>query len=190
MKKKRNEDITILVDIDDTIEDLVGAWCTWLNDKHGTTTKPEDITDWDIKRFFRKLTTVQIFAPLLEEEFWETVKPREDARQYLRYLYDQKYNIYLCTSTTYQNVKMKHEKIVQRYFPFINWRHVIITYRKTMLKADYLIDDGIHNLEGGSYTKILMSAHHNESYDAEANGMFRVSNWSEVVDIIENRRTK
>lgn len=48
-----------------------------------------------------------------------------------------------------------------------------------------LIDDGIHNLEGGDYKKILFTAAHNRNYDAEANGMIRVRNWDEVVKIID-----
>jgi 5'(3')-deoxyribonucleotidase len=48
-----------------------------------------------------------------------------------------------------------------------------------------LIDDGIHNLEGGSYRKILFTAPHNRSYDAEANDMIRVHGWDDVVRIID-----
>ena len=48
-----------------------------------------------------------------------------------------------------------------------------------------LIDDGIHNLEGGNYRKILFTAPHNRFYDAEANGMTRVNTWEEVVEIID-----
>jgi hypothetical protein len=43
-----------------------------------------------------------------------------------------------------------------------------------MIRGDVLIDDGIHNLEGGDYKKILFTAAHNRNYDAEANGMIRV----------------
>ena len=47
-----------------------------------------------------------------------------------------------------------------------------------------LIDDGIHNLLGGEYKKILMSAPYNKTFDAEANGMIRVRNWAEIYDVI------
>ena len=47
-----------------------------------------------------------------------------------------------------------------------------------------LIDDGIHNLEGGAYKKILMTAPHNANYNAEANGMIRVRNWKEIEQVI------
>lgn len=53
-----------------------------------------------------------------------------------------------------------------------------------MIKADYLIDDGVHNLENGNFIKILMSAPHNRTYDAESNGMIRVNNWKEIYEII------
>ena len=48
-----------------------------------------------------------------------------------------------------------------------------------------LIDDGIHNLEGGAYKKILFTAAHNRDYDAEAHGMTRVHGWDEIVGIID-----
>ena len=54
------------------------------------------------------------------------------------------------------------------------------------VRGDVLIDDGIHNLEGGNYRTILFTAPHNRFYDAEANGMIRVHTWEEVVRIIDD----
>ena len=53
-----------------------------------------------------------------------------------------------------------------------------------------LIDDGIHNLEGGEYKKILFTAPHNRYYDAEGNGMIRVSSWDEIVGIIDGKEKR
>lgn len=102
--------LTILVDMDDTIESLASAWVDYLNARHGTTTKLTDITGWDISKAFPTLTNEQVYAPLFE--------------------------------------------------------------------------DGTHNLEGGNYFKILMTAQHNKKYDAEANGMLRVETWAEVYSAI------
>ena len=60
-----------------------------------------------------------------------------------------------------------------------------MTRRKQLIRGDVLIDDGIHNLEGGAYKKILFTAPHNRHYDAEAHGMTRVNNWEEAVRIID-----
>ena len=45
--------------------------------------------------------------------------------------------------------------------------------------------DGVHNLEGGDYAKILVTAPHNIDYDAEANGMIRVKDWDEILSAVE-----
>lgn len=59
-----------------------------------------------------------------------------------------------------------------------------------MIKADFLIDDGVHNHEGGDYFKILVSAPHNRGYDAEANGMVRSENWKFTYDTIISQAKK
>lgn len=76
------------------------------------------------------------------------------------------------------------ERVLFKYFPFLTWNDVIITSHKQLVNGDVLIDDGIHNLEGGNYFKILMTAQHNKKYDAEANGMLRVGTWAEVYTAI------
>ena len=179
-----NKEITILVDIDDTIEDLIGAWCAWLNSHYSTDVLPDQITQWDMHMAFPTLSHNQIYAPLDRLDFWQTVKPRKDAMKYLKKLYDWGYDIYLCTSTSYKNVAIKYEKIVQKYFPYIDWEHIIVAGDKTMIKGDIMVDDGIHNLLGGDYLKILMSLPHNKFFDAKENGVIRVSDWSEATDII------
>ena len=76
------------------------------------------------------------------------------------------------------------EEVLFRYFPFIEWKDVIIASRKQMIRADILIDDGIHNHIDGDYLRLLYTAPHNREYDAEANGMIRVNGWEEIYRII------
>lgn len=184
MKKYTFSDITILIDIDDTIEDLLAAWCKWLNDLYGLNVKPDEVTDWDVARFFPTLTKEQVFEPLHTDHFWKTVEPKDEAVKYVKQLIDDGFNVYLCTTTDYRNVKPKYEYIILKHFPFISWRQVIVAGRKQMIKADFLIDDGVHNHEGGDYIKILVSAPHNRGYDAKTNGMVRSENWKFTYDTV------
>ena len=178
--------ITLLVDMDDTIENLLPAWAEWLNNKHGTSVKADDITDWDVQKFFPSLTKDEVYAPLYEDEFWKTVHPKEDAVIHLARLKELGFKLYICTNSNYQTIRCKLEYIIDRYFPFISWWNVITISDKQLLNADILVDDGVHNLIGGSYEKILMTASHNIAYNAEANGMTRVNNWDEAfVSIIK-----
>lgn len=184
--KKKFSDITILIDIDDTIIDLLPAWCEWLNRKHGTNVLYENITEWDMKKFFPMLSKEQIYEPICNDDFWSTIKAKPDASEYIKKLIDKGFNIYLCTSTDYRNVKVKYEKVIKKYFPYILWNQIIVAYKKQMIKADFLIDDGVHNLENGEYVKILMSAPHNQNYDTEKNRMIRADNWKAIYNIIYN----
>ena len=171
---------TILIDIDDTIENLCETWIDWLNKQYGTSVKYEEITEWDISRFFPSLTKEQVFEPLHNPEIWEWVKPKPGAVEYVKKFIDDGFNVYLCTATDYRNIKPKFESVVQKYFPYISWNQVIVTSCKQMIKADILIDDGVHNLENGDYAKILVSAPHNADYNAEQNGVVRANSWEDI----------
>ena len=181
-----NNDYTILIDIDDTIIDLLSAWCKWLNNKYNLCIKPEEVTDWDITKFFPTLNKEQVFEPLHIDNFWETVKPKDNAAKYVKQLIDDGFNVYFCTTTDYRNIKPKYEYIILKYFPFISWKQVIVANRKQMVKADFLIDDGVHNHYNGDYVKILMSAPHNRNYDEITNGMYRVENWETIYKYIKS----
>lgn len=176
--------ITLLVDMDDTIENLLPAWAEWLNKKHGTSVKADDITGWDVQEFFPSLTKDEVYAPLYEDEFWGTVQPKEDAVNCLTRLNELGFKLYICTNSNYQTIRRKLEYIIDRYFPFISWWNVITIRHKQLLNADILVDDGVHNLIGGSYKKILMTASHNKDFGASSNDMIRVNDWYKAFDVI------
>ena len=117
---------------------------------------------------------------------WSSIEPMPGAAEALKHLMDEGHEVYIVTSTEIEHVEEKMKGLLFRYFPFLDWGRVIITRRKQMIRGDVLIDDGIHNLEGGQYKKILFTAPHNRYYDAEAHGMIRVNNWKEAVRILDN----
>lgn len=53
-----------------------------------------------------------------------------------------------------------------------------------MIKGDVLVDDGIHNLIGGDYRKILVDAPYNREFNEKEYGMVRVKIWKEIYDVI------
>lgn len=177
--------LRILIDMDDTIEHLVSAWIKCLNSRYGTSVKQEEVTQWDLQIAFPSLTKEQIHAPLEEDEFWQHVEPMEGAAEAIQWMQKRGYQVYIVTASAYRTIRPKMEQMLFRHFPFLTWDNVIITNHKQMINGDILIDDAPHNLVQGKYVQVLMSAPHNQSFNAEANGMLRVTNWSEVISIIE-----
>lgn len=179
-----NRKVIVLIDIDDTMTCLTKAWCSYLNKKYGTNVSENDILGWKICDYFPELTEDQVYEPIHTDSFWAEVEPKMYAQKYVKQLIDEGFDVYICTASLFDTIKSKLEYVLGRYFPFISWNRVIVTKNKKLVNGDILIDDGVHNLEGGAYKKILMSAPHNKRYDAESNGMTRVSTWKEAYDAV------
>ena len=176
--------LTILVDADDTIEYLAEAWIAILNERYGRSVCVDDLTSWEIQKAFPGLTKDEVYAPLKDESIWDRVRPREDAVYYLRRLIERGHKVYIVTATNHETYKAKMEKVLLRYFPYIHRTKVIVAYNKKMIQGDVRVDDGVHNLKDCDGLRILMSAPHNRTFDAEAHGIKRVSNWQEIYALI------
>lgn len=178
--------LTVLIDMDDTIEELVVAWVEYLNTKYGTNVDPNSINDWNMRNFFHDITQNQLYSALEDEALWRMVKPKPDAVKYVKKIIDDGHDVFIVTSSHYKTIVQKMDHVLFTYFPYITWDNVIITSHKQMIKGDVLIDDGVHNHVGGEYFSILMDAPHNRLFDAESNNMLRVTSWPEAYEAVCN----
>mgnify|MGYP003292472703 CR=1 FL=1 len=174
---------TLLIDMDDTIENLAEAWCAWLNSVYGTAVVLEDHTEWAFDKAFPELTKEQVYEPLFREDFWNTVKPTKDAMYYMEQLWNYGVPMYICTASHPDTVKAKYNAIIRKYFPFIPANHFITISNKKLLNGWYLIDDGTHNF-GGNYKGLLMDKPWNRLFNTTGKNIVRVHNWKEIYDII------
>lgn len=181
-----NSNIKIIVDMDDTIIWLLPVWVNWLNQKYNLSVNWEEIKEWDMSLTFPQLTKSQIYEPLTTEEIWDEVVPRGGAVEALYKLHKSGYDIYICTATDYRNVKPKFERVIERYFPFIDWKHIIVTSNKQMIYADFIIDDAPQNLIGGCQKhQILIDAPHNKDVSVSQFGIHRMERWDRIYFYIQ-----
>ena len=159
--------LRILFDADDVAETLLEGWVKTLNERYGTTTSVEDVTDWDVSKAFPTLTKQQIYGVLQEDEVWAKLTPMPGAQEYLKRLHD----------------RVKIERILE-LFPFLDANHIIIAHNKQMVMGDVLIDDGPHNLVNGPYFRILFDQPHNRGINEKKYGMYRAVGWEQVYQLI------
>lgn len=179
--------LTVLCDFDDVLINFCEVWVQLINEQNGTEVKITDVKDWEISKAFPTLTLDQIYRPLHEVEIWNRVVPLPGAVEYLQKLKDDGHKVYIVTSSHYSTIETKIDKVLVKYFPFIDVSDVIVTRNKQMVHGDVLIDDGMHNLCGGTYKGILMTQPHNESYDLskpEMREISRANGWSDIYSII------
>lgn len=147
--------IKIAFDLDDVLIDLIPAWLNELNRKHGTNKKIEDIRSWSISHFFKEdiekglLSKEEIYHPLIDNNFWKTVKPIEGMHDLIKSLNDTNlFNIYIATASNYHTIKSKLDNCVMKYYgDIIDEKHIILINDKSMLNADILVDDYFVNVD-------------------------------------------
>ena len=176
--------LTILVDMDDTLENLSKEWIASLNEVHGTSVCSDDVREWNMTKAFPTVEKSQVFAPLFDENMWKKVVPLPGAVEYLKRLIDDGHKVVIVTASHQDTVAMKLNNVLFRYFPYLSTHDVIVTSQKQLICGDVMIDDAPHNLEGGNYYGILVTASHNRTYDATANGFVRADTWEEIYNIV------
>jgi 5'-nucleotidase len=73
---------------------------------------------------------------------------------------------------------------LEEHFPFISWKNIVFCGDKSIIKADYLIDDHIKNLDNFSGIPLLFTASHN----IHVNHHKRFNNWPEILEFFEDVR--
>ena len=191
LEKKYRKDITILVDMDDVLTDLITPWINMINKKYNINRSISSVTEWHLNNIFKKeinnglFTRDDIYNILYEHELWDNVKPIKDAQKSLKYLYDAGYNVIICTATDYKIAQYKFDNCLLKYFPFINKKDIIITDRKELVRGDILIDDSADNiLKFPGYGILFDKPHNKKLLTDNYNNKIRAKDWVDIMSII------
>lgn len=122
-----------------------------------------------------------------DKKLWSNIEAVNESKKYT-YLLSKNPNIelFIITATHPKIIQTKIEWL-NKNFPWFTYDHIIVSSNKQIFKMDVMIDDAIHNLEGGKYHKVLFSYPWNENYPAKRNGMIRVHKWEEIYNYIIDR---
>ena len=87
----------ILVDMDDTIEQLLRAWVNRVNKKYGRQVTVDEVTDWNVAAPYPGLTRKQVYDVISEKGFWKTVEPMPGAAEALKHFMDAGHEVYIAS---------------------------------------------------------------------------------------------
>lgn len=178
--------MTILVDLDNVLINTGQAWVDILNEKYGTNVDYDDVTEWDITKFFPTLTRDEVYEPLSTGDVWSRAAPIPGAVDALNKMISDGHDVYVATASSLNTIGKKWKEVLQKFFPMIHHNNVIIANKKQMIKADVLIDDAPFNLEGGDYFGVLFDAPHNRRYELPEGKspphIGRAASWEDAYD--------
>jgi 5'(3')-deoxyribonucleotidase len=120
----------------------------------------------------------QVRAFLDAEDFFEDLPLMLDSQQVLKDL-SNRFEIFIATQAmTVPNSLGPKYRWLQRHFPFISPTNYVFCGNKSILRADFLIDDLPRNLQRFEGRGLLYTAPHN----LEETNFTRVNNWHEVAE--------
>ena len=159
--------------MDQVLADLLSDLVAYINVYDDPFLKEEDILCWDISKYSNTQNNVYRH---LDYELFRNLDVIEGSQRAVEEL-TKKYEVYVVTTATNhpESLKAKLEWLTE-HFPFIPHSNVVLCGNKNIIKADIMIDDGIHNLETFEGMKILFDAPHNRN----DNRFIRVMNWEEI----------
>ena len=164
----------IAVDLDSVCNELVPAWLNWYNTEWNDNVQFEDITSWEIDRFTRAGKNMYEFLSI--PGVFQTLPIQENCYGVMDWLCTL-YDVYIVSSWANRAQQVEDKvKWIKYYLPFFNTDNLIFCINKSAISADYMLDDGVHNLDTFSGTGLLYDRPWNQQY----NHYTRLNNWDEV----------
>lgn len=163
-----------IFDLDAILVDLMSAWLGWYNNESGDSLTVDDITTWHIHEHVKpeyKKGIYGFFRP--PERYGREVQPIPGAADGLQKLHDRGVDIIIATATAGRTAEQKYV-LIDKVAPWLHQDHVFIGARKELLRGDFFIDDGPHNIE--AYRNAWPDAHIlTISYPYNQNCRFKVN---------------
>jgi len=165
----------IAFDQDQVLADLLTEWVSRYNTEYNDNLRPEDIKNWNWHNLVKPECGKKIYNYLDDPNLFENL-PCVDGSQETLYELSKHYEIFVVTAPwNIGNVKPKY-KWLKKNFPFINEKNYVFTRNKSVVNADWLVDDKEENFHGFKGTPILYDAPHNRN----VSGYIRLMNMKEV----------
>jgi 5'(3')-deoxyribonucleotidase len=174
----------ICVDMDEVMADAVAEHLIRYNQEFKSNLTKEDLRG---KRFWQVVPAAhhEILDDMLRaEDFFADLDVMPDAPRVLAEL-QRHYEIFIASAAMEvpSSFNAKYAWL-ERHFPFISHTHIVFCGDKSILKADYLIDDNPRQLQFFSGTGILYDAPHNVAIT----GYTRVRNWLEIESLFLSKK--
>lgn len=182
LKKQGCRKHTILLDVDDTINNLISQWISIYNERYNDDLKHEDITDWDMTKFVKPECGENIYKLLgTPNLFSDLVSPLLNSIEVTKTL-SEYFDIYIVSRCYDTNIIEQKLKFLEKHFPHLNKYNFISTRHKFLIKGDIMIDDSIENITTSICDyKLLFTQPHNKHFITNNEDIIRVNNWNEIL---------
>lgn len=167
--------MTILVDMDGTIADLIGYFLDNCETPDGKVVTREDVTEYELTKTWPKalMHFEKRFSP------FEWLKPIPGMADAIKNMVLDSHDVFIVSSALSKHWIMKEKlRWIKRELPFFDINNVIFTNNKSIFGKDcVLIDDNPKFINSFPGTRITFDAPYNR--DEKVMTHFRLNSWDE-----------
>lgn len=146
---KMNKPLTVLIDLDSTIYDLLTPWLEWYNRHYNDTLQLADIDRWSWNEICKPECGTKLYSFLNKKGLFTSLKSFPSVLESIEKVHKWLgvKQVFCSTIIGITGCAEKLE-IVKRDFPYLGKEAlVLVGHDKSLIKGDILVDDGPHNLE-------------------------------------------
>lgn len=166
----------ICIDMDETIADALTEHLSRYNRDHGTSLCKADLIGRSFYDVIQPDHRHRAMAYLRSDDFFADLPLIPDSQRVIASL-TKRYEVFIATAAMeFPNSFAAKYQWLRRHFPFLDPRKFIFCGDKSILNADYLIDDHPLHFKHFRGEGILFSAPHNHGVQEYR----RVDNWIDV----------
>ncbi|WP_078554028.1 5' nucleotidase, NT5C type [Bacillus alkalicellulosilyticus] len=167
----------IAIDMDEVIADIIPKQLTRYNDTFNEALTLKDLHGYKL-RHLRPERVEDICNFYREPNFFRDLGVMKDSQEVIQELMG-KYEIFITTAAMeYPTSFTAKYEWLKEHFPFLNDLNFVFCGDKSIINADYLIDDNVKHFPNFKGQGILFTSPHN----VNETKYVRVNNWQEVRD--------
>jgi len=166
----------IAIDMDDVMADTYGKFADLYLQGETPRYTLDELREKSFHELLDETEFKILFKNVYAPGFFSNIAVMEGAQETIARLMER-YDVFVATAAMeFPNSLREKYDWLAKHFPYIHWRNIIFLGDKSILGAEYLIDDLPRNLKTFSGQGLLFSAPHNRDETAYQ----RVNSWQEV----------
>jgi len=170
----------IAIDMDEVIADANHRFFDWYKRDFNVVIEDHQMRGKHFREIVPEAHREKVFQYPHTEGFFKDLPVMADSQQVI-YDLSKKYEIFIASAAMEFKYSFVHKyEWMKEHFSFIPWTNIVFCGDKSIINADYLIDDHVHHFKRFKGQGILFSSPHNlnETWNP------RVNNWKEVASIL------
>ena len=186
--------LTLIIDLDSIIVDLLGPWLGWYNELYDDKLTVADLTSYAIEKHVKPGCHYSIYDFFTPVDRYAECPILPGASEALAAFRDMGHDIVIATATAGQTAHQKWV-LAKKAAPWLPASHIMVGSRKELLRGDVFIDDAPKNVvkykQAWPEAKAMTIAYPYNAeiydwYDLRAEGWQNPAGaWSQIVDAIK-----